>query len=224
MVVTFGHGLGSTKRPPTIAAVDLGTCATGPPHAQPAHPALPATALVVQVIQLPAAELSGRLQHDVDLGAALHRDDAPQQDGLVQVARKGQGLEALDDPGLGDPPGAPDQAAVFVVAAPDEPAGRGDRVDTAAADQSGEHGVRIPARDAHPDHLAARTHQSTAFPIGQHGVFAQHVRREGREGIGIGAGHGVCLPRARRGKPNASVGSGSAWSCSRCRVTITASR
>ena len=38
----------------------------------------------------------------------------------VGVAGKGEGLAAFDDPGVGDPPAAPDEAARLVVAAPGE--------------------------------------------------------------------------------------------------------
>jgi hypothetical protein len=89
----------------------------------------------VQLAQSLAAELGGRFEHDMHPGSTLHGDDAAQQDHPAGVAGKTQSFPALDDPAFGDPPGAPDQAALFVVATPDESTGWADRVSAATTDQ-----------------------------------------------------------------------------------------
>jgi hypothetical protein len=93
--------------------VHIGGPAAGPPHAQATDQTHPPVVVAVQVVQAMAAELGGRFQHDVDLGGASDRDDAAQKDHPLRIAGESEGFATLDDPALGDPPGAPDQARVM---------------------------------------------------------------------------------------------------------------
>jgi hypothetical protein len=130
------------------------------------------------------AEADPRFQQHADPGSAATGDDPAQHHHPADVAGEGRRFPALDHAVAGDPPAAPDQAARLVVAAPHVPhLGRGDGVDSPAADHGGEHGVGVPAGRAHPGDVALRADHRTAFPVRQQRVLAQHPRREGRGGV-----------------------------------------
>ncbi len=74
----------------------------------------------------------------------------------------------------------PDQAARFVVAAPDERLlDRGHGVDPGTVEQRGEHGLGVPFRGAHPDVFPARTDHHAALAVREQGVFAQDMQWKG---------------------------------------------
>src|SRR6202044_1751201 len=166
-----GHGEVQRQhgRPP--GAVRLGPAyRTGPAHVQVTRAAGPYAVVVAgDRPQAAAAETGPQVQRDLDLRGTVARDDLAQHDHSAGLAGKREGLAALGDTVRGDPAAAPDQGAFLVVAAPDERAGRGDGVDTLAADQGGEDRVRVPPRGAHPHDVAARADDGAALPVGDQG-------------------------------------------------------
>ena len=98
----------------------------GPPQVQRAAAAGPGAVRFVQVGEPVSAETGPRGQGDPYRGVAFDGDDAAQQDRTVRVTGERQGFPAFDDAVVGDPAAAPDHAALFVEAAPDEPVHRGD--------------------------------------------------------------------------------------------------
>ena len=114
----------------------------------------PGAVRVVQLGEAVSAETGPWGQGDPDLGVAFDGDDAAEQDRAVRVTGERQGFPAFDDAVVGDPAAAPDHAALFVEAAPDEPVHRGDRVPARSAEQRGEDRVAVPPWRAHPDDVA----------------------------------------------------------------------
>ncbi|GAA5161097.1 hypothetical protein GCM10023321_44780 [Pseudonocardia eucalypti] len=113
------------------------------------------------------AEAGGGLQAQVEVGRAVHRVDLAEDDRAVWVAGEGEGFVALDDAGVGDPAGSPDEGVGFVVAAPDAAFDGGDQVAASAADEVGEDRVGVPGGRAHPGELAVRADQCAAFAVGE---------------------------------------------------------
>jgi hypothetical protein len=101
---------------------------SGPPQVQRAAAAGPGAVRVVQPGEAMPAEPGPRGQGDPHRGITFHGDDAAEQDRAVRVTGERQGLPAFDDAVVGDPAAAPDHAALFVEAAPDEPLHRRDGV------------------------------------------------------------------------------------------------
>ena len=121
------------------------------------------------------AEAATQVQRHTHGCRAAYRGDASKHDGAVAAARQCQRLAALDDRAVGDPAAVPDQAALFVVAAPNAALGGGDGVAAVPADQRREHGVIVPSWEAHPREVATRPDQDAALAVSQERVLAQHV-------------------------------------------------
>lgn len=161
-------------------AVRPGLGGTGQAYVQSAGAARPGASLVaVELVQGVCAEAGRRAQVDVHPGVPVDGLDPAQKDGAVPVARVDEGLAAFDDPSRGDPAAAPDEAARFVVAAPDERLGGSDGVPAGAADEGGEHGVVVPCGGAHPDDVAAWSEERAAPAVREQGVVPQGVRGGG---------------------------------------------
>ena len=152
-----------------------------PSPVQRTRPAAPDPVVTAEPARAVAAESGARLQQHPHASRPAAAHDAAQQHHLVGVAGKGQGLAAFHGAIVRDPAAVPDQGVRLVEAAPHVPhVGRGDGVHPAAADETGEDGVGIPARRAHPGDLALRADQRAALTVGEQRVLAQHPRREGR--------------------------------------------
>ena len=178
-----------------------------PAQVQAAAPAGPGSVVIVESGQAVPAETRPWLQIDSHRRVAADRDHPAEQDGAVLRTGEGQCLAAFDDAVVGHPPAAPDHAALFVEPAPDEPVHRGDRVSARAVQQCREDRVVVPPWCAHPHDVAARADDGAAFPVGEQGVFAQHMRREPvRLGVGRGfSGHGRGVVRRISTAPTAEV-------------------
>ena len=119
------------------------------------------------------------IERNLDVGVLGERLDATEDDSGLRIRGQGERLAALDRCRRRDPPAAPDQRAVLVVAAPNvSRLPGGDGVQSAAADQRCEDRVAVPAGHAHERDVAVRTDHGAALPIGDEGVLAQRLRRE----------------------------------------------
>jgi hypothetical protein len=148
-------------------------------RARPAEPgpaAAPGPRLAVPgEVRHPAAPVPGsEVERHVDLGRPVDRHDLAQQHRRARVGGHGQRFPALD-PGVADPPAAPDQAAGLVVAAPDVPGvGGADGVPPGSAKQPAENSRAVPARHAQPRHRAVRADQGAALAVRDQRVLPQH--------------------------------------------------
>ena len=186
-------GPGELALPWGAAAVRWYSCLPCPER-QRSGPLVPDQTLPSRVRPwLPSrAEPRPRLQHHPHSGVSPHRAHLPEQHDVVRSAGKRQRLAALDHGATGHPPAPPDQAARLVVAAPHVPGvRRGNRVCPAAADQRGEHRVRIPPRRAHPDQIPVRADQPAPLTVRHQRVLPQYLRAEA-DRITVIARH-VCL-------------------------------
>src|SRR6185312_16613455 len=159
------------------ATSPLGLCPlhlAGPAQVKVAGPSGPDTMIVLaQRAQAVIAKAGPRIQHHLDLRRVVTRHDLAEHYRAIYRAGEGERLAAFGNAILGDPAAPPDQAPLLVVAAPDELTHRRDGVHASAADERGEHRAGVPARCAHPDHVAARADERAALTIGDQRVIPQ---------------------------------------------------
>jgi len=215
VVLTGLHGQLCHQQLPVGVRAFAGAGVLGPGETPVQTPAVPAPhpSVLVQRTGSVPAEAGAGFEHHPHPGGTVHGDNTAQQHHPVGVAGKREGFAALDDPVVGNPAGTPDEAAVFVVAAPHVAhILGGDGKGAAAADQRGEHSIGIPVGGAHPGDVPLRSDQGAAFAVGEQRVLAQHVRRVHLLHVDTFLGAHAVAPRVARGElllssPTANPGS-----------------
>ena len=189
MLGAFGELEGERQGLAAVAVGPRGGLLTSrPAHAGAVELTAPGAVVALgELVQRVLAEVPPRVEHDVDPRGPLPRDHTAQDHRPVGTRGQRERLAALDRRIVSDPAAAPDQAARLVVATPHAPVPRGHGVGARAADQGGEHRAGVPAREAHPDEVAARADEDSALTVGQQRVLAQDMRPFGVDGrLGLG--------------------------------------